>query len=363
MKILFLGFSKLKYMPYANFYLDNIDLEKNEIHFVYWNRDLKEEDLTRYRNVSFYEFKYFQNDDVTKLSKVKGFFKYRHFSTKIIRNNDYDLIIALHTFPAVLLRKILNGKYRGKFVFDYRDSTYEKYGFFKKIIGKLVKSSKLTFVSSDAFRSVLPLECKHKIVTTHNISIDTLYQLQCTRNEQKCGIIRIAFWGFIRDKKLNESLIQKISKDQRFELHFYGREQQVAVSLKEYAKLINAKNVYFHGEYVPEDRYKFAQQTDIIHNMFDDDNMMIAMSNKYYDCIAFKIPQLCYQGSFMARRAKENGVGFECDPYASDFTTKIYEYYSTIDRREFEKSCCDELKFIKDEYRESVKQVLNLTQE
>lgn len=31
MKILIIGFTKIKYMPYMNFYLDNIDKAKHEV--------------------------------------------------------------------------------------------------------------------------------------------------------------------------------------------------------------------------------------------------------------------------------------------------------------------------------------------
>ena len=32
-------------MPYLNFYTDNLDKIKNDVHLLYWNRDLKEEDI------------------------------------------------------------------------------------------------------------------------------------------------------------------------------------------------------------------------------------------------------------------------------------------------------------------------------
>ena len=360
MKVLFLGFTKIKYMPYANFYLDNINSINNEIHFVYWNRNLKEEDLSRYANVSFFEFKYFQSDDVAKITKVNGFLKYKKFAKKIIKQNNYDLIIALHTFPAVLLRNVLIKKYKGKFIFDYRDSTYEKYSFFRKIIGRLVKNSKVTFVSSDAFRTLLPLDCEYKIITTHNISINTLKQTKNLPKESPNEIIRIAFWGFIRDKQLNETLIEKISKDPRFELHYYGREQQIALSLKNFAKSINAENVYFHGEYSPEDRYVFASKTDILHNMFDDNNMMLAMSNKYYDGIMFKIPQLCYQGSFMAQQVKEKGIGYDCDPFSEDFTSKVYKYYNSLNRKLFVDACNEEVENVSQQYKSAANIILTI---
>ena len=44
MKILIVGFAKIKYMPYLNVYLENIDRVKNDVHLVYWNRDMKQED-------------------------------------------------------------------------------------------------------------------------------------------------------------------------------------------------------------------------------------------------------------------------------------------------------------------------------
>ena len=46
MKILIIGFGKIKFMPYMNFYLDNIDKNANEVHLLYWNRDLREEDTS-----------------------------------------------------------------------------------------------------------------------------------------------------------------------------------------------------------------------------------------------------------------------------------------------------------------------------
>ena len=40
MKVLIMGFGKIKFMPYLNIYLENIDREKNDVHLLYWNRDL-----------------------------------------------------------------------------------------------------------------------------------------------------------------------------------------------------------------------------------------------------------------------------------------------------------------------------------
>ena len=84
MKILIMGFSKIKYMPYINFYLENINADENDVHLLYWNRDLKAEDVSALTNIELHEFCCFQSDDVSKLSKIGSFIKYRKFALKIL---------------------------------------------------------------------------------------------------------------------------------------------------------------------------------------------------------------------------------------------------------------------------------------
>ena len=353
MKILVMGFSKVKYMPYANFYLDNLDGEAHEIHFLYWNRDLKEEDLSGFHGVKFHEFKVYQEDEKTKISKIKNFFKYKKFVTRLIKKEQFDFIIFMHSLPGVLIAKLLTKKYKQRYIFDYRDSTYESFGPFKKVVGKLVKNSYATFVSSDGFRKFLPEE--KNIYTSHNLLLDSLnHRDEKEKYEVKSDKIRIGFWGFIRHEELNKEIIKKVAADDRFELHYYGREQQVAKNLKLYSQAIGAKNIFFHGEYKPEDRYVFVRETDILHNIYCDVNMMLAMGNKYYDGIIFKIPQLCMESSFMAQQVVKRVVGIKCNPNKDDFTEKIYQYYTCLNRKVFEENCNAALKKVLEDYNQSV---------
>lgn len=352
MKILMLGFAKIKYMPYMKFYFENIDILSNDLHLLYWNRDLKVEDTSFLAGVKLHEFCCAQEDDVSKTSKVSSFLKYRRYVKSILNVEKFDLIIVLHSLPGVLICDQLQKMYKNKYIFDYRDSTYEKFKVYKTVIGKLVKGSRATFVSSDAFRKYLPINEKNKIFTSHNILVDSLTHRD---EKEKHGVlakkIRIAFWGFIRHESINCEMIRKIAKDDRFELHYYGREQQVAINLKRFAKEIDASNVYFHGEYKPEERYEFVRNTDIIHNVYMDENMMLAMGNKYYDATIFYIPLMSMKGSFMAVKAKEARIGFEVNPYEDDFLDKLFEVYGSLDRNEFKKNCDKELQRVLVEYK------------
>ena len=350
MKILIMGFSKLKYMPYMNLYIDNITRENNEIHFLYWNRDLKDESIPEnLAGVTLHEFKSYQEDDVSKFSKINNFIKYKKYAKKIIKKEKFDFIIVLHSLPGVLLSNYLKKHYKNKYIFDFRDVTYEKFSFYKKIIAKVVNNSQYTFVSSAGFLKYLPKT--EKIIISHNMLLDSLNHRDDRKNNLiKCEKVRISFWGFIRNEELNKTIINKISKDDRFELHYYGREQQVALNLKEYARQLNSSNVYFHGEYKPNDRYNFISETDIIHNLFDDSNMLLAMPNKYYDGIIFRIPQLCLSGSFMGETTNNANVGLTVNPYEDSFLEKIWDYYSHLNIKSFEKNCDNELERVLLEY-------------
>lgn len=362
MKILIMGFSKIKYMPYMNFYLDDIDTYSNDVHLLYWNRDMKGENTSFLEGVTLHEFLCSQEDDASKRSKIGSFIKYRNYAKKIIKREKFDFIIILHSMPGVLLHNIVCKKYNNKYIFDYRDSTYEKFIPFKRIIGKIVKGSSATFVSSDAFRVFLPKECADKIFTSHNMLMDSLFH----RNEKRdFGVeskkIRIAFWGFIRHEDINKAIIKKIASDDRFELHYYGREQQVALNLKKYAVDIEAPNVFFHGEYKPEERYEFVRTTDIIHNVYKDPNMMLAMGNKYYDSAIFYIPLMSMRGSFMAETARKAGIGFDVNPYDDDFTEQLYSLYENLDKHAFESNCNAELERVLAEYKFGSELIKRLT--
>ena len=101
-------------MPYINFYFDNIEKAAYEIHILYWNRDLQSENLSNYRNCIFHEFKCYQEDDVSKLSKIGSFLKYRKFALKVLNNENFDFIFGGigHGFAAVGGQ--LDGLFRGE---------------------------------------------------------------------------------------------------------------------------------------------------------------------------------------------------------------------------------------------------------
>ncbi len=333
------------------FYLDNLSADEHELHLLYWNRDEKPESPTLPPNVTLHEFCKFQEEYVPKYQKLGSFLSYRRYAKGLLKREAFDFIIVLHSLPGVLLSGMLKRQYKGRYLFDYRDLTYEAFPPYRKVIHRLVRDSYVTFVSSNGFRPFLPTECAHKIHTSHNFITENLVRREALAlSPQKASVIRVAYWGFIRDERVNRQLIDRLGRDDRFELHYYGKESRVTRSLQAYAQSIGASRVFFHGEYTPDQKYVFVQQTEIIHNMFRDKNMMVAMSNKYYDGAIFRIPQLCMPGSVMGVKAEAAGIGLCCDPAQEDFADRVYEYYNTLDRGSLCASCDKEMSNVLSEY-------------
>ena len=342
MKIAILGFTKIKYMPYMHFYLDQIDHQENDVHLIYWKRD-DNPDSALPDGVKGHAFDYPMSDALPLRKKVPGILKFGRFAKKALKELRPDFLIVLHSTTGISIYRILAAKYKEKYIFDYRDVTYEEIPFYGRMVRRIAENSALCFTSSDGFRKYLPSDPGP--LTSHNITnVSFRADIASVLPRSKNIPVRIAFWGLLRNQKINQAFIEKLGNDDRFELHYYGRAQGSMLSLMEESTK-KYKNVFFHGEYKPNDRLEMAKNTDIIHNIFDlnDRTMPIAMSNKYYDGPLFGLPQLCTKGSLMGSLCTRYGVGLECDPFEDDFAEQVYKYYTELDNTAFLKAADKEL--------------------
>ncbi|MFE4896542.1 glycosyltransferase family protein [Peribacillus butanolivorans] len=361
MKVLVLGFTKISFMPYMHFYLEQLRKNNCEIHLLYWKRD-SNPDSESPEGIVTHVYDRYQEDSVPLRKKIGSFFGYRKYAVQILKKHSFDMIVVLHSTPGVLLYDLLTKKYKKKYILDYRDFTYENQSIYKKVIHNLVNNSLATFVSSDAYRKYLP-NTDH-LYTSHNIVINALGNRELRKNKSReVDPIKIRFWGFIRHKNINMTIIRKLANDNRFELHYHGREQKTGQFLRTYCEEKQIKNIHFHGEYKPDNRYSFIVDTDLVHNMYENDiKTTNAMGNKYYDGVSFYIPQLCNEGSFMGEQVEKNKIGTALNPDSPDFADEIYEYYKSIDWSDFETRCDNTLNSIIMQYNDGVykiKKILN----
>jgi hypothetical protein len=336
-KVLLICSSNMKFMPYVFVYLRQLIELKCEITLFYWDRTGKE-DVALPNEVEVVCHKYLLEDQLPKYRKITAFLKYRRAAIKVMKARQYDKIIIFNTHFAVLLSDILLKRYRRKYIFDYRDPSFERYKLYQKRLNTIVLNSKTTFISSDGYRQFMP-PYEH-IYTMHNMTMADLTHREERRVfPRKRDVLRIAFWGAVREFETNISLINGIGNDGRFEMHYYGTMgKNIGPGLQKYCAENHIHNIYFHKEYTPEERYEFCKTTDIIHNVTDINVRKQNMHNKFYDGLVFYIPQICTEGGFMGAEVVKHGVGMTFDP-ARPFADRLYRYYNDIDWRMFEKNC------------------------
>ena len=184
MKILIIGFAKIKYMPYLNLYLDNIDLCKNDVHLVYWDR-LSGEDATLPEGITAHAFNESMRDDIPKHKKIQHFIHFKNFVEDIIKKEKFDFIISLTSVVSVLLLNTLIKKYKDKYIFDYRDYTFEWIKPYKALIAKLVENSAMTVYSSEKHLDFLPES--EKLFIAHNF-IKSSLEYKKEKSFEKVGV-------------------------------------------------------------------------------------------------------------------------------------------------------------------------------
>jgi hypothetical protein len=329
MKVLIIGFTKIKYMPYLQFYVDIYKKANFNIDIFYWNRD-NSKDINLDPSIELIPFNMMMEDEIPLYKKIYGFLQFRK-RLKPILSKKYDRVVVLHTLPGLLVLDVLISKYKKKYILDYRDFTFENNFLFKKLIHILCKNAFFTLISSPVYRKFLP-----KNIDLYD-SFNLVYkELSCYKISNKIDFnkkIKIAYFGFIRDYDINLKIINLIRNEDRFVLNYYGREQKTAIKLKNYVKKESINNVFFNGPFQPQEKYIILNKTDIIHNFFENNKTMVsAISNRFYDSIFSHKVQLVNDGSYMGLILKKNGLGF-VQKLNQNYFENLYNFlHSTINK-------------------------------
>lgn len=335
MKIALIDMANLKYMPYVKSYLNVIDCSRTEVCIIHWKREaIDSTELDPRVHIHSYE-KMIVSSMGLKY-KLKEIIKYRSFLRKKIKEISPDFLVVHYQTTALLVYDLLTGKFRNKYILDYRDITYEKKPLFRKLVARMVEKSACTFISSEGFKKYLPES--GKIHISHNVDLNQMFNTDLLKTKSVRGTnpVRIACWGRIRNDKTNNRFIDAVSKAHDVELHYYGT---MCDSMRE--KIQESVNVFYHGQYSTAERFEFAKDTDMLLNSYDKDdkNMPFATSNKFYDGVFFYIPQICSQDSVMGEKCVRYGIGTKVCTDEPDFLEKILGYYRNLDKDAFIHNC------------------------
>lgn len=329
------GFGNLNIMQYLLKYTLILDEQGIDYDVIYWNRSGTNEPINFNGNPIAFEQR--MNTYQPFHKKILGFIKYSLFLRQQISKKNYDKLIVLTTQTAIPLFDILTRKFKGRFVYDYRDVTKEtKFKFYAAMVKRLVKASKYTMISSKGFLPQIGLKDAPNIITAHNtrepISSDG-YKVHISRGEP----IRLVFWGMVRQVEHNKKICDALGNDHRFTLTYHG--EGFYKELEQYCNEKGYKNIVFTGRYNLQDIPEFIDSTDILHCIYENDTTQKnAMPVKPYDAIRYRLPMVVSKGSYLEKFFQDcNGV-FSVDienlTLAPD---KLYDWYKCLNGEHIER--------------------------
>lgn len=353
-KICFVTMGNIYTVPYLGLYKEYLN---DPYSIIYWDREEKDEnDGTN----TYYRFskKLVQGN---KVDKVKGYLQFHNYAKKILEENEFDLVILLQTWGAILLADVLIHRYRGKYIIDIRDYTYEKNPVIFCIEKAVVKHSAMALISSKGFQSFLP---PHKYHTVHNIRMipeGKKHEIQ-TRNKQR-ETINIAFIGYVNYQDQHKKLILALKNDPRFHLSFIGTR---AKELEAFCIENDARNVTIMDTFDSAQIVQLYQNVDMINNLYGNHTPVLdyALSNKLYFSAQLCIPILVFKDTYMSRIALEYGIGYELDDISKPgLGDELYAYYNAINWKQFADGCNRYLEEVETDQDNTKKKISLLLQE
>lgn len=338
--IIFVG--DIAFCPYLAKYKEMCEAKRVEYDIIYWNRS---NDQTKYPD-NYLSYNLQSNLKQSKIKKARDFLKYTVWLQRIIKKGKYDKLILLSTLSGVIVANLLKA-YKGKYIFDIRDYSYEHIKCVYAIEKKIIENSFFTCISSPGFKSFLPA---HDYLVAHNIQSEFL---ECKKDflPKKYGEPLNIMWnGMVRYFPYQSKIIDRLKNDPRFMIYYCGWGPDLD-QFKQYTLENKITNVIFTGKYDNSEKANILQGADILNNAYwrsMPDRIIHAISNRYYDGLVFGIPQLVEAGSYKAKICEQKGIG--C-PFidSEEFADNLYEWYFQLNAADFNKSCKDLLDDIESE--------------
>lgn len=330
--IVFIG--DLYVCPYLNSYIKQLDAKNVQYDVLFWNRSNEKfclPDNYIYCNIASLEEQW-------KVTKLLDFIRFRFWLTKRLRQRKYEKLIILSTLSGMIIPDVLL-KYGGKYFFDIRDYSYESHRIFYAIEKRIIDRSFVTAISSPGFQNFLP---EHGYVIAHNFQRDELlFQNNMLHKKIRGDTLNLVWNGTMRYFEHQKKIIDRLANDSRFAIYYHGAGPELE-QYRAYCHSIDAENVFFTGKYDNADKVKLLKHADIINNSYwleKEAEIRFAISNRFYDGLIYRIPQLVETGTYKTEICQKYGIGIGLDPSQDDFADLLYDWYFGIDEVRFNTEC------------------------
>lgn len=338
MKVCIIGHTERNYLPFMERYVDFFEENNVAYDIICWQRE--ETNVAAKEN----EYNFFEEPKEGMWNKLRAYARYRKFVIDILKQNQYDKLIVLTTVPAVALSKYLRKNFKDKYIFDFRDYSFERFGPYKRMVDNLINHSEFTTISSKGFMDFLSEN--NKIIMNHNVSFtDTI---STTSDLKEKGVLNIGFVGGVRYYEENVALIEKLKNEFRYQLWYIGQPIK-SCDLEGYCKANEITNASFVGKYDNSQKPELYKTIDIINSIYGDDSLEVttALPNRLYEACLFKKPIISSKGTYLGEVIDKYNLGLVIDVEHDDVLTMLNDYVSGFDPNEFLQGCESFLEDIK----------------
>ncbi|MFV8785213.1 hypothetical protein [Aerococcus urinaeequi] len=325
-KICIVSTANIKHMTLISIYTTLLEKKGIEYDLIYLDRYGIDEETTA---TNIYKYTTVSDKNTHKFFKLRRFLNFRKYATKILRNNNYDLIIVWNTLTSLLLYNFLL-KNKKKYILNIRDYYHEKNPLIYRLHKKLIENSLITTISSQGFRSFLP---DHDYIFVNSLNEKIIDINSKTINEFN-GIVNIGFLGNIRFYDQQIKLIEGLKNDSRFNLIYSGTNSE---PLKQYVVNNSIDNCFFTGEFSPSETIEILSNFDIINNVFGNKSIAVQTltSIRLYYSTIYKIPMLVSDKTHMSNIIDSFGLGFSIDLDSNNLADTIYNYFTKLEIEEY----------------------------
>lgn len=314
-------------MPYLRCYEEVLIGENIPYDIFYWDRyDLKEE------KENAFAFRRLGMKRGTSL--LPGYLAYRRFLLKFLNSESYIVFIVLTSQMSVLLYDFLRSR---RFILDIRDYSHENLLPYRLALCDLINRADLVCISSRGFTGWLPKTRKY--VLSHNLISG---ELKNSSSPFDAGQKIVSYIGAVSYFNANLEFINIASKVKGIEIRYVGKGT-CEKDLEEYCRMNQIHNVSFYGQYNPEEKGKYYDETNFVIGYYGNDTMTVKtlVPNRLYESCIYRRPIIVNSGSYLSDVVTNHDLGIVIDlTNKESLAEKMARYYESEYYAHYVK-CCD----------------------
>ena len=313
--------------PYLSIYTRLLDSMGVEYETISWNREGREE--------SGIQFQYIEKSR-NQFAILWSYLKYARFLKKTIKKNGYEKLVVFSPQVGLFLASFLAKRYKGSYIFDYRDLSVEQKPVFAKRLKKVLSNSYANIISSPGFKKYLPTGFDYLI--SHNFNVDIVKKAITEEAQPYEGKNTLVLTiGALRTDR-NIEVMDTLGNVSGVQLSFVGKGVS-AEFLENYSQSKGYKNVVFTGFYKKEDEPTIIKSHTLINIVYPlIPSHISALSNRFYNSLIYKRPMIVTLNTTQGDYARQFDVGLVVDD-CNHLKDRIDEYRNNLDFQAYSKRC------------------------